>query len=56
MGRIDELRQQIGRQRAEYRARLSDGMEPEHAVTSLREIRRLESELAKIESDGDKRP
>ena len=55
MGRTDELRQQIGRQRAEYHAQLGDGMEPAHAVTCLREIRRLETELAKIEGDGDKR-
>jgi len=54
MGHPDELREQIDRQRAEYRARLSDGMEPAHAVICLREIRRLEAALAKIEGDGDK--
>lgn len=55
MGRPEQLREQIQRLMAEYRRRLSEGMDGADAVMCLSEIRRLESELAKIEGDSDKR-
>ncbi len=53
MSRADELRRQIRRKRAEYRAQLAEGMEGAHAVMRLREIKQLEAELARIEGSGD---
>lgn len=55
MNRADELRHQIRQRTAEYQARLFDGIEGEHAVMHLRAIRRLEAELAGLESGSDQR-
>ena len=49
MDRADQLRHQI----AEYRRQLAEGVSGERAVEYLRQIKRLENELAKL--DGTKR-
>ncbi|HVA16539.1 MAG TPA: hypothetical protein VMV59_02380 [Candidatus Dormibacteraeota bacterium] len=51
MDRAEEIRHQI----AGHRRQLAEGVTGERAVERLREIRRLESELAEIEGDSDKR-
>lgn len=56
MSHAEELRGQLTRQKASYRAQLFDGMDGRDAVLCLREIRRLEAELAQIDGTGtDKR-
>lgn len=48
--------QNIRRQIALYRRYLADGVAGDVALKYLIEIRKLESELAQIEVDTDKRP
>ena len=48
--RADQIRRKI----AHYRRQLAEGINGERAVEILREVRRLETELARIEGGGDK--
>ncbi len=51
MDRADQIRRKI----ALYRKYLAEGVDGDRAATYLREIKRLEGELAQRESGDDKR-
>ena len=51
----EDRAEQVRRQIAEYRKQLAEGVNGERAVECLREIRRLETELAQIEIDTERR-